>query len=82
MRTNLVTTLICADCGRLLEMEPDLAPYNAERGQHEPTLPTGATLVTTRVRVKPCSECVGKLKGAARSFVGALRTLGVDSPAP
>lgn len=75
MRTNLVWKINCATCGHLLTIADDAQSVKGGMSVDMPKLETGACNSQHVISVKPCRNCVGRLRSAAQSINQGLDVL-------
>lgn len=73
MRTNLITTFHCFDCGKKLEV--DYGEGVKTESPYSQGDPTGAAVMYSKVVVKPCRSCIEKHTGPARKLAEAIKEL-------
>ena len=79
MRNNLITRLMCDECGLLLNLVLDQdvkSDHPIEHQSPQPPEPTGAACYhTSTVYVEPCKRCIQKHTGPAKQLAEAISAL-------
>jgi hypothetical protein len=84
IRTNLILTFHCGECGKRLcvsneeerTVDPDGLEFYRDNKKEVPKLPTGAAcLYTEGISIEPCRNCIEKYTGPAEKLVEAIKIM-------